>query len=1036
MQEPVTVLFIGGEESAGTPLARALADAGFRVLASTLASGAAAAARHRQPDLIVIVPDVPDMAPAALAQLLKSDPVTAAIPLLLVRRVPDDTVEPADAYFDEPVPPESLVASARALLSLRRLENLNTTHVLLDAAGEPTLREVAEGCLEILGTSSAIYERSGACALGIFSSDWCRFLDQASREHCDASGKWLCQESCESASRRAMESRAEVDVECSGGIRSCALPILADGEVVGSIKVGYGEPPRDAARLREIAGRYGVGLEELRGLALDDRPRAPSLVNAAKRHLRTSARLLGSLVERRRAEQKVNRLNRDLHSRIHDFEALYEVSPIGIAVAEDPNVRGSLGAFVDLSAHRSAREALFRASQRLKLHVENSPLAVIEWDRDLRLTRWTGAAPGIFGWTEAEALGQRCDELLRPHQDDAPSVDRVIQDMLSGARSRVLHSNRNHRKDGTVIHCEWYNSALFDSAGELVSVLSLALDVTERNRAEEALRENEAKLRAVLDALPVGVSFMDAEARIIHSNPATRRIWGGARHESGDHCEEYRGRWLDTGLPVERSEWASSRALQGEAVLGQLIEIECLDGTRKIINNSAVPLFDTAGRLTGAAVLNEDMTEHVRAREKLKESEARLEHAQRMALLGHWEFSAGGSVAEWSDEVYRIFGLNRREFEPSIEGFLSRVHSKDRERCQDTIRAATLQGKPFELDHRILCPDGSERIVHQHGEPIFDEQGRVVRVIGTVQDVTENRRLEEQLREAQKLESVGRLAGGVAHDFNNLLTVITGYAEFVAGMLEEFHPARAAVLEIQKAGERASGLTRQLLAFSRRQVVQPRTVDLNAVIEDARKMFERLVGEDIEIATVLAGDLGPVLTDPGLLQQVLLNLVVNARDAMPAGGRLAIETCNLELNEEEARQYHGMKPGPHVLLSLSDTGTGMDAATKARIFEPFFTTKPQGEGTGLGLSTCYGIITQAGGWIGASSELGRGTTFRICLPRTRRARGGRGYGEKRLGSQWRQRNHSAGGGSGRSPPICLRHAPELRIYSDRGRQRQ
>jgi PAS domain S-box-containing protein len=350
-----------------------------------------------------------------------------------------------------------------------------------------------------------------------------------------------------------------------------------------------------------------------------------------------------------------------------------------------------------------------------------------------------------------------------------------------------------------------------------------------------------------------------------------------------------------------------------------------------------------------------------------------------MASLGHWELEATG-VLRSSEEVYRIFGLRRGEFRDR-DAFQSHIHSEDRDRCRAAVEQARLEGKPYDLDYRIVRPDGSERLVREHAEPMFDEAGRLARIMGTIQDVTEYRRLEDQLREAQKLESVGRLAGGVAHDFNNLLTVIVGYSDFVLSMLEEGHPARTGIEEIHKAGERASALTRQLLAFSRRQVVQPRVLDLNAVIAEAGKMLNRLVGEDVEIATVLAPKLWPVLADPGLVEQVLMNLVVNARDAMPEGGRLVLETHNVLLDQHEARQHHGMRPGPHVLLSVSDTGVGMDAATRARIFEPFFTTKPLGTGTGLGLSTCYGIVTQAGGWIGAYSEPGRGSTFRIYLPR-------------------------------------------------------
>jgi nitrogen-specific signal transduction histidine kinase/FixJ family two-component response regulator len=256
---------------------------------------------------------------------------------------------------------------------------------------------------------------------------------------------------------------------------------------------------------------------------------------------------------------------------------------------------------------------------------------------------------------------------------------------------------------------------------------------------------------------------------------------------------------------------------------------------------------------------------------------------------------------------------------------------------------------------------------------------------GLVEDVTERRQLEEQLRQAQKMEAVGRLAAGLAHDFNNLLTVVIGYSDLLMQRLSADDRLRPAMEEIKKAGEQAASLTRQLLAFSRKQALQPQVLDLSSLLSNVDKMLQRVIGEDIELVTHLPPGLGHVKADPGQIEQVIMNLALNARDAMPQGGQLTLEAANVELDSSYASSHESVVPGHFVMLAMSDTGTGMDAETQAHIFEPFFTTKEKGKGTGLGLSTVYGIIKQSGGNIWVYSEPARGTTFKIYLPRVDQA---------------------------------------------------
>jgi len=313
---------------------------------------------------------------------------------------------------------------------------------------------------------------------------------------------------------------------------------------------------------------------------------------------------------------------------------------------------------------------------------------------------------------------------------------------------------------------------------------------------------------------------------------------------------------------------------------------------------------------------------------------------------------------------------------------LEQIHPDDVERVKEAAKETQIAGVGRRIEYRMRHKNGTWRVLESTASTISDASGKVEKLVVVNRDITDRKRLEDQYRQAQKMEAVGRLSGGIAHDFNNLLGVMIGFAEILQANVGGSPLLADSVEEILKAGKRAGSLTRQLLAFSRQQVLEPKILELNNTIAEIEKMLRRIIGEDVQFETILQPSLGRIKADEGQIGQVLLNLAVNARDAMPSGGKLTIQTENTRLDEEFARRHsYPVKLGDYVLFTVIDTGTGMDAEVLAHMFEPFFTTKEKGKGTGLGLATVYGIVKQSGGYIDVSSELGRGTCFKVYLPR-------------------------------------------------------
>ncbi len=503
--------------------------------------------------------------------------------------------------------------------------------------------------------------------------------------------------------------------------------------------------------------------------------------------------------------------------------------------------------------------------------------------------------------------------------------------------------------------------------------IGVALERAELQRVlQHQARSSADMYRALMERAGDGIGILDRDGVILEVNDKAQEILGR------DRLDLIGRRGTDLGAVKDLDAWDGFFRRVLEEGVGSYEGFEVLhsDGSQRWVDLSA-STAEVGGR-TVTLVIARDVTAQRRAQEAQRESAERLRALVVAAPVAIILVDPDGVVQMWNPAAERIFGWSAEDvvgrFNPIIP-----PESLDEFR---SIRRRVLEGEQtVDLPIRRMRRDGSRLDLRLWTSALRGADGRPCGLLGMLVDVTERESLEAQLRQAQKMEAIGRLAGGVAHDFNNLLTLIIGYTRLLLIGKRDSDPERAMLDEVLKAADRATGLTRQLLAFSRKQLVQPRVLDLNAVVLDVAKMLRRLVGEDIRLEVQPGPDLGQVMADYGQIEQVLMNLVVNARDAMASGGKIEIATANVRLEEEFARTHPGARAGEFVQLWISDNGCGMDETTRTRIFEPFFTTKAPGKGTGLGLATVYGIVKQAEGYIEVESEPGGGTIFRIYWPR-------------------------------------------------------
>jgi two-component system, cell cycle sensor histidine kinase and response regulator CckA len=665
--------------------------------------------------------------------------------------------------------------------------------------------------------------------------------------------------------------------------------------------------------------------------------------------------------------------------RIHDFEAklrskagddrtvLFTADPI--TMNDEPCL---LCVIVDITARESAAKELRESEEKYRRLVENSlqGLAIVQDDRFV----FCNSAFAVMTGYSIEELAAFPHSKDLVHPDDRETVYRRHQDRIAGRSVPPLHEHRIAKKDGSL---RWMAiSASLAEYNDRPAVQVVCMDITERREAENALRESNERFRLIAETINEIFWIFDVKNEALtYLSPAYERIWG----HSSKHLIGSQNPFMDPVHPDDRERIAAELA---KISTGQQLEYEFRiirpDGSIRYLKSHGYPVMDETGKVKQYVGVEQDVTDWVLADEALKASKEYLnqiincigdpifvkDREHRFVLVNDALCAFTGKTSE---EL-----LTKTSLETLPEDLARRLYEQEEEVFGTAHGSLT--------EDAIVDGKGNSRALLTKKSLLMDKEGHA-QIVGVMRDITEYKHLEIQLLQSQKMEAIGVLAGGVAHDFNNLLNVINGYCELLLDELAVDDPKRNEIQQISQAGQRAASLTSQLLAFSRKQILQPMMLDLNGVISSMHLMLRRLIRENIDFVVKTQPDLGLVNADPGKVQQIVMNLAVNARDAMLEGGKLIIETANVDFDQEYAREHLDVKPGPYVMLAVSDNGLGMDETTKAHLFEPFYTTKGKGRGTGLGLSTVYGIVRQSNGYIWAYSEPGKGTTFKIYFPR-------------------------------------------------------
>jgi len=628
---------------------------------------------------------------------------------------------------------------------------------------------------------------------------------------------------------------------------------------------------------------------------------------------------------------------------------------------------------------RTIRAKTAELNERLEAMIDASPVAIIEVDLDRRITVWNEVAEAIFGWSSEEVVGTILpivpEHRLEEHNE-------LIGRASQGEQINNYETERR-RRDGTVFPYLISMAPHRDAEGNTIGVIGIGSDLSASRLAEEELLRSRELYRVVVENSHDMIAVLDPMGRFVFASPSYEQALGYGPEELVDVSPIS----LVHPSDVQRASDALRQAVTTRSASVVELRMRHKRGNWVFVEGTTTGVLDENGQLRSILMSFRDISERRTAEEELREAEARYRLlVEQLPLITY--INAPGESGRWvylSPQLEEILGYKPADWVSDYDNFVNAIHPDDREHVTAERAASGGKGR-IALEYRLISKDERTVWVHDEAVVVRDLSGKPLYVQGYLLDISvereaeiERRRLEAELLHSQKMEAIGRLAGGIAHDFNNLLTAITGYSELIASELDPASSVARDAEEIKRAAEQAAAMTQQLLAFSRRQVLQPVLLDPNEVIERMEKMLQRLIGENIELVAKLAPEIAMIRSDRGQVEQVIMNLVVNSRDAMPGGGKIGVETGNASLDEAEATRL-GISAGDYVLTTISDLGFGMDEETMSHIFEPFFTTKEQGKGTGLGLATVHGIVEQSNGAIQVSSEIGKGSVFSVYLP--------------------------------------------------------